>query len=96
MSEKTGERRTTPGVRKNWGEVGRGWGEKFPSLVSPPPSAPYFSYSIPVSFLSRKLLETPATQATRNWICKFLKRTFDRDIPYEAKVCVPDDCFIYI
>ena len=46
--------------------VGRGWGEKgFPSLASPPPYAPYFSHFLPVSFPSRKFLETTATQATK-------------------------------
>ena len=34
------------------------------SLASPPPSAPYFSHSLPVSFSSRNFLETPVTQAT--------------------------------
>ena len=32
--------------------------------ISPPPSVPYFSHSLPVSFPSRKFLETPATQAS--------------------------------
>ena len=34
-----------------------------PLLASPPPSAPYFSHSHPISFPSRQVLETPATQA---------------------------------
>ena len=73
MSEKAIERRSTPGVRKKLGRSGEGVSEKgewvgrkgiaFPSLASPPPSAPYFSQSLPVSFPSRKLLETHAMQA---------------------------------
>ena len=35
----------------------------FPSLASLPPSAPYFSHSLPVSYPSRKFLETPASRA---------------------------------
>ena len=38
-------------------------GVSFPRLT--PPSVPYFSHSLAVSFTSRKVLETPATQATR-------------------------------
>ena len=64
-SEKAGERRCTPGVSKKLGRSGeRVWRKEVPPLASPPPSASYFSYSLPVSFLSRKGLETPATQAT--------------------------------
>ena len=37
--------------------------EKGEGVASPSPSAPYFSHSLPVSFPSRKFLETPATQA---------------------------------
>ena len=66
-----------PGVRKKEGgkgvsEKGEGLGRKgiaFPTSPSPLPSAPYFSQSLPVSFLSRKFLETPATQATSADIC---------------------------
>ena len=71
-SEKAGERRSTPGVGKKMRRSGEGVSEKgegvggkelsFPSLASPP-SAPYFSHSLPVSFPSRKFLKTPATQA---------------------------------
>ena len=97
--------------REGVSEKGEGVGRRVSfSRLTPPPSAPYFSYSIPLSFPSReffsyslqvslpsrKFLETPVTQATRNWICKFFKRTLDRDIPYEAKVCLPDNYFIYI
>ena len=60
MSKKL--RRSGEGVS----EKGDGVGEKelsFPSLASPPPSAPYSSRSLPVSFPSRKFLKTPATQA---------------------------------
>ena len=38
-----------------------GTGEK--GFASPPPSAPYFSLSLPVSLPSRKFLETPAMHA---------------------------------
>ena len=37
--------------------------QTFPSLASPPPSAPYFSHSLAVSIPLRAFLETPAMQA---------------------------------
>ena len=40
---------------------GRGTGEN--EFASPPPSAPYFSHSLPVWLPSRKFLETPAMHA---------------------------------
>ena len=62
---KVGDQRSKPGVSKKMGRSGKGVSEKgdrvgikgiaFPSLASPPPFAPYFSHSLPVSFPSRKL-----------------------------------------
>ena len=40
--------------------------QAFPSLASPPPSVLYYSHSLPVSFPSRKVLETPGRQANMN------------------------------
>ena len=59
-----GERRSTPGVSEKIGErwgvgeqKGGGCGEdRNPKLASPPPSAPYYSHSLPISFPSRKRL----------------------------------------
>ena len=42
---------------------GGGGGEKKNRSRHPLPSAPYFSHSLPVSFPSRKFLETPVMQA---------------------------------
>ena len=53
-----------PRWAKDWGEGGGGEREGGGNgVASPPPSAPYFSHSLSVSFPSRKFLETPATQA---------------------------------
>ena len=76
--EKADERRSTPGVSKNWGE-GEKWGggEREEgggggsSLPSPSPSAPYFSHSLPISFPSRKFLETQARPVVRFYVGSF-------------------------
>ena len=54
------------GARNVWGRSVE-WDclQAFPSLDSPSPSAPHFSYSLPVPFSSGKVLETPATQAKK-------------------------------
>ena len=77
-NEKAGERSSTSGVSTKFGRGGNGVSEKgegvgrkeitLPSLASP--SAPYFLHSLPVSFPSRKFLETPATQASTIKIIK--------------------------
>ena len=64
-----GENEVWPGVGKKIGEKWGGseqerGGVGRKGIASPPASALYFSHSLPVSFPSRKFLETPATQAT--------------------------------
>ena len=58
-SEKTGERRSMPGVSKKLGRNAPYFSHSLPGSFL---HVSYFSHSLSVSFPSRKLLETPATR----------------------------------
>ena len=63
-------------IGEKWGggsEKGEGVWRKG-MLASPPPSAPYFPHSLPVSFPSCEFLEMPATQTRRVMEVNLLNR----------------------